>query len=102
MLAPENLTTNLVRRPSDGLVTTTSGRRIPQPPWIIPDQQESVLAYDQWLIDQGREEAAETGDIWMTGRLAGACAAGMSPDLRMLLSDYLFGRHDPEFEARQA
>jgi hypothetical protein len=79
---------------------TTSGRLISQPPWIIRGDPVSVAAYDQWLIDQARDEAAELGERWMICRLAGLEARFMDQALRHLLSDFLFGRPDPRFEAR--
>lgn len=94
--------TNLVRRPIDGQVLTASGRLVPQPPWIIPDDPATAGAYDQWLIDQTRAEAAETGEDWMICRLAGLDAGFMDPALRHLLSDFLFGDPKPEFEARKS
>jgi hypothetical protein len=101
MLDMREKATNLVRRPVDGHVTTTSGRNIPQPPWILPGKPETAAAYDQWLIDQSRAEAAESGDQWMTCRLAGVQAAAMDMALRHLLSDFLFGHPDPRFEAQE-
>ncbi|WP_151637100.1 hypothetical protein [Noviherbaspirillum aerium] len=92
--------TNLVRRPVNGIVITASGRSIPQPPWIIPDDPATTAAYDQWLIDQSRIEAVDTGEEWMICRLAGLDAGFMDPSLRHLLSDFLFGLPEPEFEAR--
>jgi len=93
-------TTNLVRRPVDGCVVTASGRLIPPPPWILPDDPCSSVAYDQWLLDQGRLEAAETNDEWLAKRLADIGAAPVDDATRSLLNDYLFGCADPEFEAR--
>jgi hypothetical protein len=100
MMQLKQAVTNLVRRPIEGYVTTASGRRIPQPPWIMPDEPETAIAYDQWLLEQGRSEAAELGDDLMRCRLAGLEAQHVDIALRHLLSDFLFGRHDPEFEAR--
>lgn len=94
------LKTNLVRRPSDGHVRTCSGRLIPQPPWIISGLPVTQRLYDQWLIDQGKDEAADVGDDWLIQRLQDADATAMSDDLRALLSDYLFGVPAPIFEAR--
>jgi hypothetical protein len=84
----------------NGYVMTTSGRLIAQPPWIIADNPGTEAAYDQWLIDQARDEAAELGEDWMICRLAGLDASFMDCALRHLLSDFLFGQPDPEFEAR--
>lgn len=92
--------TNLVRRPLDGHVYTCSGRLIPQPPWIIPGNDVTPALYDQWLIDQGRDEAVVAGDDWMITRLDGVQAQTITEDLRHLLSDYLFGETAPQFEAR--
>lgn len=92
--------TNLVRRPIDGCVITASGRLVPQPPWIIPDDPATAAAYDQWLIDQTRDEAMEIGEDWMICRLASLDAGFMDAALRQLLSDFLFGDPEPEFEAR--
>jgi hypothetical protein len=52
-------TTNLVIRPCDGCVMTVNGRQIPQPPWIFPDDQASVIAYHDWLLRHARTEAVE-------------------------------------------
>lgn len=92
--------TNLVRRPIDGHVYTCSCRLIPQPPWIIPDNKTSQFLYDQWLIDQGRDEASVIGDDWLILRLGSVTAHTMTEDVRHLLSDYLFGQITPQFEAR--
>ena len=92
--------TNLVRRPIDGHVYTCSGRLIPQPPWITSDNDHTQSLYDQWLIDQGREEAYATGDAWLILRLDGVNTNTFSEELRQLLSDYLFGQTAPQFEAR--
>jgi glycine cleavage system H lipoate-binding protein len=54
--------TELVLRPVDGDVTTVNGHRIPQPPSIVQDDPNTVIAYGQWLIDQDRREAQELGD----------------------------------------
>lgn len=97
-----NTATNLVRRPTDGHVFTCSGRLIPQPPWIIPRNDVTQSLYDQWLIDQGRDEASVTGDDWLILRLDGVNSDSMTLDLRHLLSDYLFGQTNPQFEARNA
>jgi hypothetical protein len=94
------IATNLVRRPADGYVMTASGRNVPQPPWIISGDPESAIAYDQWLIEQGRLEAAELDDQWMVCRLNGLEARSMDPALRHLLSDFLFGHANPTFEAQ--
>lgn len=100
MMDVKEVATNLVRRPVDGCVMTTSGRRIPQPPWIIAEEPETALAYDQWLIDQGREEAIALHEHWMVCRLAGLKGSLMDAALRHLLCDFLFGHPHPEFEAR--
>ncbi len=92
--------TNLVRRPIDGYVHTCSGRFIPQPPWIVADLPITQYLYDQWLLEQGRDEAADAGDDWLIHRLSDISAQCMSDDLRLLLSDYLFGLPNPQFEAR--
>jgi hypothetical protein len=92
--------TDLVLRPVDGYVTTVNGHCIPQPPWIVHDDPNTVIAYDQWLIDQGRREAQELGDDWMIRRLADAVAEKMEAPTRHLLSDFLFGQPQPKFEAR--
>lgn len=94
-------TTNLVIRPVDGHVLTASGNRIPQPPWILPDDPATLAAYDQWLVAQGRNEAQELGDSWMIDRLAETVGAMIDAPQRDLLSDYLFGQAHPVFEARQ-
>lgn len=94
------IATNLVRRPADGYVMTASGRNVPQPPWIVDGDPESTIAYDEWLIEQGRTEAAELDDQWMVCRLNGLKARSMDPALRHLLSDFLFGHPNPKFEAR--
>ena len=100
MLDTTKTSTNLVRRPVDGYVITASGRKIPQPPWIIQFDLESTIAYDGWLIDQSRTEATELRDQWMVCRLAGLNARCMDGELRHLLSDYLFGHPNPKFEAQ--
>lgn len=92
--------TNLVRHPIDGHVSTYSGRLIPQPPWTIPYNDVTQSLYDQWLIDQGRDEASVIGDDWLILRLNGVDAKTITEDLRHLLSDYLFGQTAPHFEAR--
>jgi hypothetical protein len=92
--------TNLVRRPIDGHVYTCSGRLIPQPPWIIPYNDVTQSLYDQWLIDQARDEAFVIGDDWLILRLVGVNAHTMTEDFSHLLSDYLFGQIEPRFEAR--
>jgi hypothetical protein len=94
--------TNLVRRPIDGHVYTCSGRLIPQPPWIISHDDVTQSLYEQWLLDQGREEASVIGDDWLIVRLDGMNAHTMTEDVRHLLSDYLFGQIDPRFEARDS
>lgn len=94
------ISTNLVRRPVYGYVRTASGRNVPQPPWIISEDPDSTTAYDEWLIEQGRTEAAELDDQWMVCRLNGLEARSMDPALRHLLSDFLFGHSNPKFEAR--
>lgn len=91
--------TNCVHRAVDGRVTTASGRRIPQPPGICADDPGSAAAYDAWLIEQGRIEAAELDDAWMVGRLAHLEPCTGSA-LRHLLSDFLFGQPDPAFDVR--
>ena len=99
-LAATPTSTNLVRHPIDGHVYTCSGRLIPQPPWIIPGNDVTQSLYDQWLIDQGRDEASVIGDDWLILRLDGVDAELITQDLRDLLSDYLFGQTTPCFEAR--
>lgn len=99
IINPETAT-NLVRRPVDGCVLTASGRLVPQPPWIIAGDPATSAAYDQWLIDQTRAEAMEIGEDWMLCRLAGLDAEFIDTALRQLMSDYLFGDAEPEFEAR--
>lgn len=94
-------TTNLVIRPVDGHVMTVSGNRIPQPPWILPDDPATLAVYDQWLVVQGLQEAQELGDSWMIARLAEALGAAIDAPQRELLSDFLFGQAHPVFEARQ-
>lgn len=81
-------------------MTTVSGHRVPQPPWILPEDPDTVVAYDQWLIDQAKQEAQALGDEWMICRLADAEARTMDAATRHLLSDFLFGQAQPEFEAR--
>lgn len=93
--------TNLVRRPIDGHVLSASGRLIPQPPWVLPESPLSIAAYDQWLIDQAREEAMDLCEDWLLTRLVGVTADSVDADLRYLLSDFLFGHPNPVFEARQ-
>lgn len=95
-----DLATNLVLRPIGGHVTTASGRRIPSPPWILSDDPRTAIDYDRWLLEQGRDEARETGEEWMVARLAGVDGGAMDEATRNLLGDYLFGRAKPEFEAR--
>lgn len=94
--------TNLVRRPVNGCVITSSGRAIPQPPWILPDDPQSQIDYDLWLLEQSRAEAAELDDALILARLDGFAATGLlDADARQLLSDFLFGLSEPEFEARE-
>lgn len=92
--------TNLVRHPIDGHVYTCSGRLIPQPPWIIPADAITQRWYDQWLIDQARDEASSAGDDWLIWRLEKVNANNITKDLRHLMSDYLFGQTVLRFEAR--
>lgn len=101
-LLPENTTaaTNLVRRPADGVVITSSGRPIPQPPWIIPDDPQSYANYDQWLIDQSRHEALDLKEDFILAKLDSLPAGDLDVATRRLLSDFLFGLTDPKFEAR--
>jgi hypothetical protein len=100
MMDLNSTATNLVLRPVEGCVITVNGHRVPQPPWILPDDPDTVIAYDQWLIDQAKQEAQALGDEWMICRLAGADARMMDAATRHLLSDFLFGKSEPEFEAR--
>jgi hypothetical protein len=100
MMDVKEAATNLVRRPVDGCVITASGRCIPQPPWIIAEEPETAVAYDQWLIDQGREEAIALDENWMICRLAGLDGSLVDAALRHLLCDFLFGHPHPQFEAR--
>lgn len=90
--------TNLVRRTGKGHVITASGRPIPTPPWVIAGSPQTAVEYDQWLLEQARAEATETGEHWMLDRLAGVVT--VDADLRFLLSDFLFGHPYPVFEAR--
>jgi hypothetical protein len=62
------IATNLVRRPADGYVMTASGRNVPQPPWIISGDPESAIAYDQWLIEQGRLEVRPKAEVVHSGK----------------------------------
>ena len=94
--------TNLVRRPVNGAVITSSGRAIPQPPWIFPDDPQSQTRYDQWLMTHSRSEAEELGEALILARLDGLSACTLDVESRRLLSDFLFGLTDPEFEAREA
>lgn len=101
MIELNRAATNLVRRPVDGQVITASGRNIPQPPWIFPDDPASAAAYAHWLLEQGREEAAAQNDEWMICRLKECEAREVDGALRELLTDFLFGRPDTAFEARE-
>jgi hypothetical protein len=92
--------TNLVLRPKDGCVTTVSGRRIPQPPWIYPNDQASLTAYQDWLIEQARMEAAESDYERIFTQLENMKAHQMDETLQKLLGDLLFGQPNPVFEAR--
>ncbi|SNT35579.1 hypothetical protein SAMN06265795_12827 [Noviherbaspirillum humi] len=92
--------TNLVRRPVDGIVLTSSGRAIPQPPWIFPDDPQSQADYDNWLLAQSREEAVLLDEALILARLDDLAAGGLDGTSRQLLSDFLFGILAPEFEAR--
>lgn len=92
--------TNQVRRPVKGMVLTSSGRRIPQPPWIITDVPHTQTDYDLWLVAQSRIEAAELGDDLVLSRVTQLDAHWLNPDTRHMLNDYLFGMPNPEFEAR--
>ena len=92
--------TNLVLRPIDGCVTTVSGRRIPQPPRILINDQASVIAYQDWLIEQARREAAESDYECIFTQLENMKANQMDETLQQLLSDLLFGQPYPVFEAR--
>jgi hypothetical protein len=94
--------TNLVLRPIDGCVITVSGRRIPQPPWILPNDQASVIAYRNWLIEQARTEAAQSDYDCIHKQLETMTAHQMDETLQQLLSDLLFGQPSPVFEARPA
>lgn len=94
-------TTNLVIRPCDGCVVTVSGRSIPQPPWIFPDDQNSALAYNDWLIRQAHAEAIELDYDWILHKIKSMKAQQMDEPLRHLLSDFLFGQANPVFEARE-
>ena len=91
---------NLVLRPADGVVVTSSGRTIPQPPWIVPDDPCSQLAYDRWLLEQGRAEALDLHETLILDKLDGLRADDLDPTSRQLLSDFLFGLPEPKFEAR--
>jgi len=95
-----HLFTNLVLRPVDGCVMTVSGRRIPQPPWILPNDQASVIAYQDWLIEQARTEAAQTDYDCILKQLEDLKAHQLDETLQQLLSDLLFGQPNPVFEAR--
>jgi hypothetical protein len=99
---PDNSTiaTNLVRRPVDGVVVTSSGRCIPQPPWIFLQDPESQAAYDGWLIEQGKAEARDLNEAMILAKLDGLRAEDLDQVSRQLLSDFLFGLSDPRFEAR--
>jgi hypothetical protein len=92
--------TDLVLRPVDGYVMTVNGHCIPQPLWIVHVDPSTVIAYDQWLIEQGRREAQGLDDDWMIHRLADALAEKMEASTRHLLSDFLLGQPQPKFEAR--
>jgi hypothetical protein len=94
-------TTNLVIRPCDGYVVTVSGRWIPQPPWIFPDDRASVIAYNDWLIRQARTAAVELEEDCILHRLENMEAQQMDEPLCHLLSDFLFGQSSPVFEARE-
>lgn len=95
-----HLFTNLVLRPVDGCVMTVSGRRIPQPPWILPNDQASIIAYQDWLIEQARTEAAESDYDYISKQLENVKADQMDERMQELLSDLLFGQPNPVFEAR--
>ncbi|RZL97115.1 MAG: hypothetical protein EOO88_63035 [Pedobacter sp.] len=97
-----DIDTNLVLRPIDGCVVTLSGRRIPQPPWILPGDQESAIAYQAWLAEQARAEAAESGYDWILSQLDNLRPDSMDEGTRQLLSDFLFGQLNPVFEARRS
>jgi hypothetical protein len=92
--------TNLVLRPIDGCVMTVSGRRIPQPPWILPNDQASVIAYQNWLIEQARIEAADSNYDCILKQVENMTAHKMDETFQQLLSDLLFGQPNPVFEAR--
>jgi hypothetical protein len=92
--------TNLVLRPRDGCVITVSGRRIPQPPWILSNDQASVTAYQDWLIEQARAEAAQSNYDCILKQLENMTARQVDETLQQLLSDLLFGQPNPVFESR--
>lgn len=82
------------------MVYTSSGGRIPQPPWILEDDPASLVAYDRWLVEHSSIEAEELGDELVRARLAQFGQPPLDPDMRSLLNDFLFGTPNPEFEAR--
>jgi hypothetical protein len=92
--------TNLVIRPVDGHVLTVNGRRIPQPPWILPGDPESLIVYWAWIAMQARIEAIELGHDWILSQLDQTEARRMDEALLHLLNDFLFGQPNPVFEAR--
>ena len=94
------IASNLVLRPADGVVVTSSGRTIPQPPWIVADDPMSQVWYDRWLIEQGRAEALDLNETLILDRLDGLRAEELDTASRQLLSDFLFGLQEPKFEAR--
>jgi hypothetical protein len=94
------VTTNFVIRPEDGLVYTSSGRGIPEPPWILPDEPESLVEYDRWLVRQARDEAAELRDELILAKVAVLDTPPLDTEARALLSHFLFGLPNPQFEAK--
>jgi hypothetical protein len=94
------VTTNFVIRPEGGLVFTSSGRGVPEPPWILPDDPESLVEYDRWLVRQARDEAADLNDELMLAKVALLAAPPLDAESRALLSHFLFGLPNPQFEAK--
>lgn len=80
---------------------TSSGRSIPAPPWILPEEPETADAYDRWLVKHSRDEAIELGDELILARIASLDGPVLAPMTRQMLSDFLFGLLEPEFEARK-
>jgi hypothetical protein len=96
-----SVVTNLVIRPVYGYVVTVNGRWISQPPWILPEDPESLTAYWGWLIVRACSEAVELGEEWIRIQLDQAEVPRIGDALLHLLNDFLFGQPNPIFETRE-